>query len=76
MFEEIFLVQLKKYVNKEITVAVGEELFTGKLKSVNTEFLILLESTDQYERETKKRVIILSQISYVQVAEAYYECEA
>ena len=70
MFEEIFLVQLKTYVNNEITVAVGEELITGELQSANTEFLVLLETTDLYERETKTRVVVLSQISYVQVAEA------
>ena len=61
--------QLGEYLNKEITVAVGEELITGTLVSVNTEFLTLIESTDQYERESITRTIILSQISFVQVAE-------
>ena len=61
--------QLGEYLNKEITVAVGEELITGTLVSVNTEFLTLIESTDQYERESITRIIILSQISFVQVAE-------
>ena len=61
--------QLGEYLNKEITVAVGEELITGTLVSVNTEFLTLIESTDQYERESTTRIIILSQISFVQVAE-------
>ena len=61
--------QLGEYLNKEITVAVGEELITGTLVSVNTEFLTLIESTDQYERESTTRIIILSQISFVQVTE-------
>ena len=61
--------QLGEYLNKEITVAVGEELITGTLVSVNTEFLTLIESTDQYERESITRIIILSQISFAQVAE-------
>ena len=61
--------QLGEYLNKEITVAVGEELITGTLVSVNTELLTLIESTDQYERESITRIIILSQISFVQVTE-------
>ena len=61
--------QLGEYLNKEITVAVGEALITGTLVSVNTEFLTLIESTDQYERASTTRIIILSQISFVQVAE-------
>lgn len=58
-----------QYVNREVTVAVGEELITGTLLSVNLEFLTLIESTDTYERETTTRIIVLSELSYVQVAE-------
>ena len=59
--------QLLSLLNEEITVAVGEELITGRLESVNQEFLILTESTDTYERESTTRIIILEQISYIQV---------
>lgn len=55
------------FLNQEITVAVGEELITGTLESVNQEFLTLTESTDTYERESTTRIIILEQISYIQV---------
>ncbi|MEK4627092.1 MAG: hypothetical protein ABS944_09880 [Solibacillus sp.] len=69
MFEEILFAQLQQYVDREVTVAVGEELITGTLLSVNLEFLTLIESTDTYERETTTRIIVLSELSYVQVAE-------
>ncbi|MBD8031672.1 MULTISPECIES: hypothetical protein [Solibacillus] len=68
MNTKLFL-QLGEYLNREITVAVGEELITGTLESVNTDFLILTESTEHYERESRTRIIIFSQISFVQVAE-------
>lgn len=55
------------FLNQEITVVVGEELITGTLESVNQEFLTLTESTDTYERESTTRIIILEQISYIQV---------
>ena len=69
LFEEILFAQLQQYVDREVTVAVGEELITGTLLSVNLEFLTLIESTDTYERETTTRIIVLSELSYVQVAE-------
>jgi len=63
----ILYIQLLRLLNQEITVAVGEELVTGTLESVNQDFLILKESTDTYERESKTRIIVLAQISYIQV---------
>lgn len=63
----LLYIQLLMFLNQEITVAVGEELITGTLESVNQEFLTLTESTDTYERESTTRIIILEQISYIQV---------
>ena len=63
----ILFAQLLSFLNEEITVAVGEELITGTLESVNQEFLTLTESTDDYEHESTTRIIILEQISYIQV---------
>ena len=68
MFERLLYVQLQKYLNHEISVAVGEELIRGILTTVNKDFIILHERTNNYERETKKRLIIIDQISYIQVA--------
>ena len=67
MFEQVLIAQLRKYIGRELKVAVGEELITGVVESVNSEFMKLIESTDSYERETKTRAIVLSQISYIQV---------
>ena len=66
MFEQLLVAQLRKYIGSELKVAVGEELITGILESVNLEFLTLVESTDDYERETRTRAIVLSQVSYIQ----------
>ncbi|MER2029010.1 MAG: hypothetical protein ABS935_03935 [Solibacillus sp.] len=63
----LLYIQLLRLLNQEITVAVGEELITGTLESVNQEFLTLTESTDTYERESTTRIIVLEQISYIQV---------
>ncbi|MCM3723404.1 MULTISPECIES: hypothetical protein [Solibacillus] len=63
----ILYIQLLRLLNQEITVAVGEELITGTLESVNQDFLTLTESTDTYERESTTRIIVLEQISYIQV---------
>lgn len=63
----ILYIQLLRLLNREITVAVGEELITGTLESVNQDFLTLTESTDTYERESTTRIIVLEQISYIQV---------
>ncbi|MEK4387448.1 hypothetical protein MKZ25_17005 [Solibacillus sp. FSL W7-1464] len=63
----ILYIQLLRLLNQEITVAVGEELITGKLESVNQDFLTLTESTDTYERESTTRIVVLEQISYIQV---------
>lgn len=63
----ILYIQLLRLLNQEITVAVGEELITGTLESVNQDLLTLTESTDTYERETTTRIIVLEQISYIQV---------
>lgn len=67
MFEEVLTAQLRKYIGSELQVAVGEELITGVVESVNSEFMKLIASTDSYERETKTRAIVLSQVSYIQV---------
>ena len=67
MFAEVLTAQLRKYIGSELQVAVGEELITGMLEVVNSEFLRLIESTDSYERETRTRAIVLSQVSYIQV---------
>ncbi|MGN7479331.1 hypothetical protein ACTHOQ_15940 [Solibacillus silvestris] len=64
----LLLTQLGYFLNREIKVAVGEELITGTLESVNTEFLTLSESTEDYEIEAATRIIILPKISYIQVA--------
>jgi hypothetical protein len=69
LFEQLLIAQLLKYVNTQIAVAVGEELITGTLTSVNLEFLTLTESTNTYENETRNRIIVLSEISFIQVAE-------
>ena len=66
MFEQLLVAQHRKYIGSELKVAVGEELITGILESVNLEFLTLVESTDDYERETRTRAIVLSQVSYIQ----------
>lgn len=68
MFAALLIKQLKNHLDTEIAVAVGEELITGILESVNTDFLTLIEKTDAYERETRTRIIIISQLSYIQVA--------
>ena len=68
LFECLLYNQLQKYINREITVAVGEELITGVVATVNKDFIILIERTNGYERETRRRLIILNQISYIQVA--------
>ena len=68
MFEKLLYAQLQKYINQEITVTVGEELIRGVLTTVNKEFIILVERTHNYERETRNRLIVLDQISYIQVA--------
>ena len=69
MYENYLFSELQNYLNEEITVAVGEELITGTLTAVNVDFLTLVESTDNYEREKTTRIIVLSQISYIQVPE-------
>ena len=69
MFEELLLAQLRKYIGMEVKVAVGEELITGILSAANLEFLTLIEATDSYERESQTRVVIISQVSFIQVAQ-------
>lgn len=64
------LQQLGELLNSEITVAVGEELITGILDTVTTEYIILLESTNNYENESRSRIILISQISFIRVAVA------
>lgn len=67
MFENFLFSQLRKLINEEVRVATGEELFTGTLVSVDNTLLRLVESTDDYERETRNIVVLLSEVSYVQV---------
>ena len=69
LYENYLFSELQNYLNEEITVAVGEELITGTLTVVNVDFITLVESTDNYERETTTRIIVLSQISYIQIPE-------
>lgn len=67
MTRKLLITKLGKFLKREITVAVGEDLITGILETVNQDFLILTESINTYERESKTRIIVLSQISYIQV---------
>lgn len=67
MFDFYLFTQLRKLINEEIRVATGEELFTGVLVSVDNAILRLRESTDDYERETRNIVILLSEVSFIQV---------
>ncbi|MFL0504172.1 hypothetical protein ACH0B5_00355 [Ureibacillus sp. 179-F W5.1 NHS] len=67
MFENYLFSQLRKLINEEIRVATGEELFTGILVSVDNAILRLRESTDDYERETRNIVVLLSEVSFIQV---------
>lgn len=67
MFDFYLFSQLRKLINEEIRVATGEELFTGILVSVDNAILRLRESTNGYERETRNIVILLSEVSFIQV---------
>lgn len=67
MFDFYLFSQLRKLINEEIRVATGEELFTGILVSVDNAILKLRESTNGYERETRNIVILLSEVSFIQV---------
>ncbi|OBW51610.1 hypothetical protein A9986_15990 [Solibacillus silvestris] len=67
MSRKLLYTQLEMFLKREITVAVGEDLITGTLEAVKQDFLILTESINTYERESITRIIILSQISYIQV---------
>ncbi|MFL0582939.1 hypothetical protein ACH0B6_10220 [Solibacillus silvestris] len=67
MSRKLLSTQLEKFLKREITVAVGEDLITGTLEAVKQDFLILTESINTYERESITRIIVLSQISYIQV---------
>ncbi|MEK9199353.1 MULTISPECIES: hypothetical protein [Bacillales] len=67
LFENYLFSQLRKLINEEIRVATGEELFTGILVSVDNAILRLRESTDDYERETRNIVVLLSEVSFIQV---------
>lgn len=67
MFDFYLFSQLRKLINEEIRVATGEELFTGILVSVDNAILRLRESTNGYERETRNVVILLSEVSFIQV---------
>lgn len=67
LFDFYLFSQLRKLINEEIRVATGEELFTGILVSVDNAILRLRESTNGYERETRNVVILLSEVSFIQV---------
>lgn len=67
MSRKLLNTQLEMFLKREITVAVGEDLITGTLEAVKQDFLILTESINTYERESITRIIVLSQISYIQV---------
>lgn len=67
MSRKLLNTQLEMFLKREITVAVGEDLITGTLEAVKQDFLILTESINTYERESITRIIVLPQISYIQV---------
>ncbi|MFC7688253.1 hypothetical protein [Ureibacillus sp. GCM10028918] len=67
MFENYLYNQLRRLVNQDVTVAVAEELYSGRLLSVNNSVLRLSESTDNYEREFRNVVVLLSEVSFIQV---------
>lgn len=67
MSRKLLNTQPEMFLKREITVAVGEDLITGTLEAVKQDFLILTESINTYERESITRIIVLSQISYIQV---------
>jgi len=67
LFEKYLVLQLRRLVNQELTITVGEELYRGTLLYADSFVLRLVETTDNYERETKNVVIPLSQLSYIEV---------
>lgn len=67
MTRKLLMTKLGEFLTREITVAIGEDLITGTLETVNQDFLILTESINTYERESITRIIVLSQITYIQV---------
>lgn len=67
MFENYLFNQLRRLINQNIKVAVGEELYSGRLVSVDNFVLRLSESTDTYEREFRNVAVLLSEVSYIQV---------
>lgn len=70
MTRKLLITKLGKFLNREVKVAVGEDLITGILETVNQDLLILTESINTYERESTTRIIVLSQISYIQVPQS------
>ena len=56
MSGKLLVNRLSNFLNREVTVAVGEELITGTLTAVNMEFITVVESTDNYERESRTRI--------------------
>lgn len=70
MTRKLLITKLGKFLKREVKVAVGEDLITGILETVNQDLLILTESINTYERESTTRIIVLSQISYIQVPQS------
>lgn len=67
LFENYLFSQLRKLINMDIRVATGEKMYSGTLIAVDNTVLRLRESTDEYERESINIVILLSEISFIQV---------
>ncbi|PYF04218.1 hypothetical protein [Ureibacillus chungkukjangi] len=68
MFASLLSLQLRTLINQPIRVAVGETLFTGTLLSISGNILTLTESTDSYERATRRISVNLRQVSFIQVS--------
>lgn len=67
MFQSHLFNQLRSLINQEIRVAVGEVLYRGRLLSVDNNVLRLVDSTDDYERESRNVIIPLAELSFIQV---------
>lgn len=68
MFDLLLLSQLRRLINQEIRVAVGEVLHRGTLLSVDNTVIRLADSTTDYERETRNVIVPIAQLSFIQVS--------
>jgi len=67
LFESFLSQELRRFLNQEIAVAVGETLFRGILLAVEGTFIRLIESSEAYERGSSVVFIQLDQVSFIQV---------